>query len=100
VVPSQTATALVGKHRLENDTTNGAPGASTRRASRKSRTGWVTYCTETAHIAPSNSASPNGSRGSWFTSCTTAPVSLGLSAISATLRPSPTTARAWKPSGR
>src|SRR5690349_6427875 len=30
----QIATALVGKHRLENDTTNGEPGRSTRQTSR------------------------------------------------------------------
>src|SRR5439155_1123836 len=51
--------ALVGKQRLANDTTNGAPGRSTRRTSRSSHTGWITYWIETAHIAPSNAAGGN-----------------------------------------
>ena len=36
MVSSHTATAFVKKQRLENDTTNGAPGRSTRRTSRNS----------------------------------------------------------------
>ena len=91
LVASHTATALVGKQRLENDTTKGAPGRSARRTSPKSRTGWSTYWIDTAHIAASNVAFSNGRRGSRLTSWTTCAASCGLSAISSAFRPSPTT---------
>src|SRR5262249_2114993 len=99
-VPSQTATALVGKQRLENDTTKGARGRSTRIISRKSAGGFVTYWMETAHIAASNSPSAKGSRGSRFRSWTIERVNCGFSAISSAFMPSPTTSPNRTPSGR
>ena len=53
----QIATALVGKHRLENDTANGAPVRDTRRTSRNTSTGRCKYSTDTHRPTPSKTAS-------------------------------------------
>src|SRR5438128_136416 len=57
------ATAFVGKHRLEKETTSGPPETSTRSTSANTSNGRTRYCTLTAHATASNDASMKGGRG-------------------------------------
>ena len=81
----------VGRQRLENVTTSGAPGFSTRPISRITSRGRVNWCTATHNVAPSNSPPANGSRGSQFKSCTRHSSRKGFSANSQAFPPIPTT---------